>query len=167
MREFLPETTLTAFLTYDTTALHTLDEVLLQQDVDQYDGDQHQHDAGIQIEILDGLVVDLELVGDVGDQRGHSQADGLVLRDQEQFGKEGIVVLKFWLHIDKDEQLKRFNERMNTPEKRWKITDEDWRNREKWDLYEEAIDEIQETENIRNEKEFFDLYRIKIMKLDQ
>ena len=45
----------------------------------------------------------------------------------------GAIVLKFWLQIDKDEQERRFNERMNTPEKRWKITDEDWRNRAKWD----------------------------------
>ena len=55
---------------------------------------------------------------------------------------DGYVVLKFWLQIDKDEQERRFNERMNTPEKQWKITDEDWRNRAKWDEYEEAIDEM-------------------------
>ena len=54
----------------------------------------------------------------------------------------GAIVLKFWLQIDKDEQKRRFDERTNTPEKRWKITDEDWRNRAKWDLYEEAVDEM-------------------------
>ncbi len=54
----------------------------------------------------------------------------------------GTIVLKFWLHIDKDEQERRFNERMNTPEKQWKITDEDWRNREKWPQYEIAVDEM-------------------------
>jgi len=54
----------------------------------------------------------------------------------------GAVVLKFWIQIDKDTQLARFTERQNTPEKLWKITDEDWRNREKWDVYEEAIDEM-------------------------
>ena len=54
----------------------------------------------------------------------------------------GAVVLKFWIHIDKDTQLARFTDRQNTPEKQWKITDEDWRNREKWDLYEGAIDEM-------------------------
>ena len=54
----------------------------------------------------------------------------------------GVIILKFWMQIDKDEQLRRFTDRMNTPEKRWKITDEDWRNREKWDLYEAAIDEM-------------------------
>ena len=56
--------------------------------------------------------------------------------------ESGVLVLKFWLHIDKDEQLRRFNDRMNTPEKRWKITDEDWRNRDKWDQYELAINDM-------------------------
>lgn len=54
----------------------------------------------------------------------------------------GAVVIKFWMQIDKDEQERRFKERMETPEKRWKITDEDWRNREKWDEYEKAVDEM-------------------------
>ncbi|MEG7531265.1 MAG: polyphosphate:AMP phosphotransferase [Hungatella sp.] len=54
----------------------------------------------------------------------------------------GAVVLKFWLQIDKDEQERRFKERMDTPSKQWKITDEDWRNREKWDQYEEAVNEM-------------------------
>jgi len=52
------------------------------------------------------------------------------------------VVLKFWIDIDKDEQERRFKERMINPAKQWKITDEDWRNREKWDLYEEAVNEM-------------------------
>lgn len=55
--------------------------------------------------------------------------------------QHGAIVLKFWMQIDKDEQERRFTERMNTPDKRWKITDEDWRNREKWDLYEKAVDD--------------------------
>ncbi len=54
----------------------------------------------------------------------------------------GAVVVKFWMHIDKDEQKRRFTERQENPEKRWKITDEDWRNREKWDLYEDAVNEM-------------------------
>lgn len=44
----------------------------------------------------------------------------------------GAIVIKFWLQIDSDEQLARFTDRQNTPEKQWKITDEDWRNRDKW-----------------------------------
>ena len=63
-----------------------------------------------------------------------------------EFEKElvdwGAVVIKFWVQIDKDTQLARFTERQNTPEKNWKITDEDWRNREKWDQYESAVDEM-------------------------
>ena len=54
----------------------------------------------------------------------------------------GAIVLKFWLHIDKDEQERRFKERMEDPAKQWKITDEDWRNREKWEEYEEAVNEM-------------------------
>lgn len=63
-----------------------------------------------------------------------------------EFEKElhdwGAVIIKFWVHIDKETQLARFTERQNTPEKQWKITDEDWRNREKWDAYELAVDEM-------------------------
>ncbi|PIE32430.1 phosphate--AMP phosphotransferase [candidate division KSB3 bacterium] len=54
----------------------------------------------------------------------------------------GTVMVKFWLHIDKDEQLRRFEARQQNSHKQWKITDEDWRNREKWDLYKDAIDEM-------------------------
>lgn len=59
----------------------------------------------------------------------------------------GAVLIKFWVQIDKDTQLARFNERQNTPEKQWKITDEDWRNREKWDLYEDAVNEMLQKTN--------------------
>lgn len=63
-----------------------------------------------------------------------------------EFEKElcdwGAVVIKFWVQINKETQLERFTYRQNTLEKRWKITEEDWRNREKWDLYEEAVDEM-------------------------
>ena len=51
----------------------------------------------------------------------------------------GAVIIKFWVQIDKDTQLERFTERQNTPEKQWKITDEDWRNRDKWDAYQQAV----------------------------
>ncbi len=56
--------------------------------------------------------------------------------------KWGAILIKFWLHIDKEEQLRRFTERQNTPEKQWKITDEDWRNREKWDQYETCVNDM-------------------------
>lgn len=68
-----------------------------------------------------------------------------------EFEKElhdwGAIVIKFWVQIDKDTQLERFTLRQNTPEKRWKITDEDWRNRDKWDDYETAVDEMLEKTN--------------------
>jgi len=54
----------------------------------------------------------------------------------------GGGILKFWLEISKEEQLRRFNQRKNDPLKQWKITEDDWRNREKWDQYEVAIDEM-------------------------
>ncbi len=71
-----------------------------------------------------------------------SRAYGEINDMEEQFAKSGAIVLKFFLHIDKDEQLARFTDRQNRPEKQWKITDEDWRNRDKWDEYEKAIDEM-------------------------
>lgn len=54
----------------------------------------------------------------------------------------GMVVVKFWIHISRDEQLRRFYERHTVPYKRYKLTEEDWRNRAKWDLYEEAVEEM-------------------------
>lgn len=54
----------------------------------------------------------------------------------------GGGIIKFWLEISKEEQLKRFQQRADDPLKMYKITDDDWRNREKWDLYDEAVDEM-------------------------
>lgn len=61
---------------------------------------------------------------------------------EEQLVESGTIVLKFWLHISQDEQLRRFKEREKVPYKKHKITDEDWRNREKWDEYELAVNEM-------------------------
>ena len=61
---------------------------------------------------------------------------------EQQLVNHGAIVIKFWMHIDKEEQERRFKERQETPDKQWKITDEDWRNREKWELYEQAVDEM-------------------------
>jgi polyphosphate kinase 2 (PPK2 family) len=52
------------------------------------------------------------------------------------------IVHKFWLSIDQDEQLARFEARREVPHKRFKITDEDWRNREKWPLYAAAVEDM-------------------------
>lgn len=58
---------------------------------------------------------------------------------EHQMVESGAVVIKFWLQISADEQLRRFKERQDTEFKRFKITDEDWRNREKWDEYVSAV----------------------------
>jgi polyphosphate kinase 2 (PPK2 family) len=55
---------------------------------------------------------------------------------------EGAVMIKFWMHISDEEQLKRFDARKNDPLKRWKLTDEDWRNRERRKDYEDAVVEM-------------------------
>ena len=61
---------------------------------------------------------------------------------EEQLTEAGVIVLKFWIQIDKDEQERRFRARQENPEKSWKITEEDWRNRAKWDEYEPAVNEM-------------------------
>jgi polyphosphate kinase 2 (PPK2 family) len=63
---------------------------------------------------------------------------------------DGVPVLKFFLHIDKKEQAKRFKERAENPFKNWKITDEDHRNREKWKDYEKALNEMFEKTNTKH-----------------
>jgi len=61
---------------------------------------------------------------------------------EEQLIENGTVVVKFWLAIDPEEQLRRFREREQDPLKRYKITPEDWRNREKWPQYELAVGDM-------------------------
>jgi polyphosphate kinase 2 (PPK2 family) len=54
----------------------------------------------------------------------------------------GVVLVKFFIHISQDEQLRRFEARKGDPYKGWKLTDEDWRNRKKWPQYEAAVEEM-------------------------
>jgi len=61
---------------------------------------------------------------------------------EDALTRHGIAVLKFWLHIDPDEQLRRFKEREQTSYKQHKITDEDYRNRDKWDEYSYAVNDM-------------------------
>ncbi|KIH82391.1 polyphosphate:AMP phosphotransferase [Pseudomonas batumici] len=61
---------------------------------------------------------------------------------EEQLSDAGVIVVKFWLAIDKQTQLERFQEREEIPFKRFKITEDDWRNREKWDLYRDAVGDM-------------------------
>lgn len=61
---------------------------------------------------------------------------------ENQLVRHGIVVLKYWLHVTPEEQLRRFKERQSLAHKQWKLTDEDWRNREKWGAYEQAVNDM-------------------------
>jgi polyphosphate kinase 2 (PPK2 family) len=61
---------------------------------------------------------------------------------EAQLAEHGLVVQKFWLHIDPDEQLRRFKAREQTAYKKYKITEEDYRNRAKWDVYVSAVNEM-------------------------
>jgi polyphosphate kinase 2 (PPK2 family) len=61
---------------------------------------------------------------------------------ERQLRDFGAVVAKFWIHISREEQLRRFEERQRIGYKEWKLTEEDWRNRDKWGLYEEAVEEM-------------------------
>jgi polyphosphate kinase 2 (PPK2 family) len=61
---------------------------------------------------------------------------------ERQLRDFGTIVAKFWIHISREEQLRRFEERQAIGYKAWKLTDEDWRNREKWGTYEEAVEEM-------------------------
>jgi AMP-polyphosphate phosphotransferase len=61
---------------------------------------------------------------------------------EAQLAEHGMVVCKFWMHLSAEEQLRRFADREHTPHKRYKLTDEDWRNREKRPDYEAAVSEM-------------------------
>ena len=61
---------------------------------------------------------------------------------ERQLVDAGAMVVKFWLQISPEEQLKRFEKRQDTAYKRWKLTPEDWRNREKWGRYDEAVEDM-------------------------
>ena len=61
---------------------------------------------------------------------------------EAQLIAHGIVLVKYWVHISKDEQLRRFKQRERLAHKRWKLTDEDWRNRKQWKAYEQAVDDM-------------------------
>jgi polyphosphate kinase 2 (PPK2 family) len=61
---------------------------------------------------------------------------------EEQLANFGTIIIKYWLHISAEEQLSRFEARKNDPLRRWKLTDEDWRNRDKWNKYVDAANEM-------------------------
>lgn len=61
---------------------------------------------------------------------------------ETQLVEHGSIVVKYWIHITPEEQDRRFKAREETPYKRWKLTDEDWRNRERWQAYDVAVDDM-------------------------
>ena len=61
---------------------------------------------------------------------------------ERQLHDFGTIIIKFWIHISREEQLRRFEQRKSIEYKSWKLTEEDWRNREKWPLYEQAVEEM-------------------------
>ena len=73
-----------------------------------------------------------------------SRAYEEIVEFERSHALEGTIFIKFWLHISPEEQLKRFERRERKPLKRWKLTDEDWRNRRKWDEYKQAIEDMLE-----------------------
>jgi polyphosphate kinase 2 (PPK2 family) len=61
---------------------------------------------------------------------------------ERQLVDAGIILAKFWMHLSPEEQLRRFEQRQDTAYKSWKLTDEDWRNRQKWPQYEQAVEDM-------------------------
>lgn len=72
-------------------------------------------------------------------QRAYSEINEM---EEDFINSSGGGIVKFWLEISKEEQLRRFQQRAGDPQKIYKITDEDWRNRKNWDLYDEAVEEM-------------------------
>jgi polyphosphate kinase 2 (PPK2 family) len=71
-------------------------------------------------------------------QRGYKEINSF----ERQLREFGAILVKFWIHISREEQLRRFDERKSIGYKEWKLTDEDWRNREKWSAYEDAVEQM-------------------------
>lgn len=91
----------------------------------------------------------VERVEDLASEEEWRRAYAEINAFEEMLVDSGIVLVKFWIHVTKDEQYKRFKLREETPHKQWKLTDEDWRNREKWDEYELAVNDIVEHTSTR------------------
>jgi polyphosphate kinase 2 (PPK2 family) len=70
------------------------------------------------------------------------RAYGEIVSFEQNLAQEGMLIIKFWMHISDEEQLRRFERRERKPLKRWKLTDDDWRNREKRGDYEEAVEDM-------------------------
>ncbi len=91
----------------------------------------------------------VERVEGLASEREWMRAYAEINQFEDQLVRHGIVLVKYWLHITPDEQLRRFRERQRTPHKKWKLTEEDWRNREKWPAYERAVNDMIERTSTR------------------
>ena len=91
----------------------------------------------------------VERVEGLATEREWRRAFGEINRFERQLIDHGILLLKYWMHITNDEQLRRFREREQTPWKRWKLSDDDWRNRERWEDYEIAVHDMVERTSTR------------------
>jgi polyphosphate kinase 2 (PPK2 family) len=84
----------------------------------------------------------VERVEGFADEDEWGRAYEEIVAFEEGLHREGMALVKFWLHISADEQLKRFESRAKEPLKAWKLTDEDWRNRSKRPAYCEALEDM-------------------------
>jgi polyphosphate kinase 2 (PPK2 family) len=84
------------------------------------------------VERVEGLATDAEW------RRAYREINDF----ERQLVDAEAIVVKLWYHITPEEQLRRFQAREETPHKRWKLTGEDWRNRDKWAAYEEAVEDM-------------------------
>jgi AMP-polyphosphate phosphotransferase len=73
-----------------------------------------------------------------------SRAYNEIVEFERTLTAEGMIMVKFWMHVSPEEQLRRFKDRANDPLRTWKLTDEDWRNRDKRAAYEAAVNEMLE-----------------------
>ena len=71
-----------------------------------------------------------------------SRAFDEIVEFEQTLTAEGMIMVKFWMHVSAEEQLRRFTDRANDPLRQWKLTDEDWRNRDKRPAYEKAVEEM-------------------------
>jgi AMP-polyphosphate phosphotransferase len=84
----------------------------------------------------------VERVEELATKEEWERAYPTIVGFERTFCDEGGILVKFWMHVSPEEQLHRFEKRQNNPLKSWKITDDDWRNREKRPLYETAVEDM-------------------------
>jgi polyphosphate kinase 2 (PPK2 family) len=84
----------------------------------------------------------VERVDELATPEEWERAYRTIVEFERSFCEEGGVLVKFWLHLSEEEQLRRFEERRQNPVKRWKLSDDDWKNRAKRPLYTMAIEDM-------------------------